>query len=210
MFYAFAHKVLRLLWSLLFKVEFRGLDYVPTQGGFILCCNHLHAMDPTVICLGIPASLPVHYIGKEELFRHGWQRFLFQKLLGAFPVNRGTGDMGAVNTAIDIVRQGGVLGIFPEGTRSRDGSLLRFKSGLSLIAQQSGGDVLPCYISYPQGLHFRSPIIVTYGPVISNQSLGFSGGNNPRELRTATRRLREAVASLSPLPLPEPSAPKED
>jgi len=210
MFYAFAHGVLRLLWKLLWRVEFRGLENVPEQGGFILCCNHLHGLDPTVICLGVPSSLPVRFIGKEELFRHGWQRLLFQRLLGAFPVSRGAGDMGAVNTAIDIVRQGGVLGIFPEGTRSRDGSLLRFKSGLSLMAQQSGGDVLPCYISYPQGLHLRCPIIVTYGPLIKNESLGFSSEKNPRELRAATRLLREAVAACSPFPLPEPSAAKED
>lgn len=88
----------------------------------------------------------VYFMAKEEIFKNRLSAWLFGKQLGAFPVKRGAGDTGALDTARAIVGDGRLLGIFPEGTRSRDGQLGRAKSGAALIAAQTGASILPVAI----------------------------------------------------------------
>lgn len=85
----------------------------------------------------------VYFMAKEEIFKNRLATWFFAKQLGAFPVKRGAGDTGALDTARRIVEEGKLLGIFPEGTRSKDGRLGRAKSGAALIAAQTGASVLP-------------------------------------------------------------------
>ena len=208
MFYNIAHIVVGILWRLWFRLEFYGLENVPKEGGFIFCCNHISGLDPTIVCLGVPRKYKLRFMGKAELFEVPFLKHII-RWLGVFPVSRGTGDTTAISTAADIIAKGGVLGIFPEGTRSPDGSLLRFKSGLSLIASQTKADIFPCAIIYTQGKKFRSRVIVNYGPVIPYQSLGFSTGA-PRELKEATRIVQAAVEHLKAQHQPALPAPKEE
>ena len=200
MFYSIAHFVVGLLWRIWFRLDIRGRENVPQAGPFVFCSNHVSALDPTIVCLGVPSRIKLRFIGKAELFRNPFLRLLLGRGRGAFPVERGSGDTGAIDKAVAIVKNGGVLGIFPEGTRSPDGSLLRFKSGMSLIVSQTEADVLPCCITYLNGRKFRSHVIVNYGPVIPFASLGFSGSGSPRELKAATRLIRGAVENLSMAP----------
>ena len=88
----------------------------------------------------------VFFMAKEEIFRNRLSSWFFGKQLGAFPVKRGAGDTAALDTARAIVGDGRLLGIFPEGTRSRDGQLGRAKSGAALIAAQTGASILPAAI----------------------------------------------------------------
>lgn len=194
MFYRFTRAVLGILIRIWFRLELYGTEYVPNQGGYIFCCNHVSAWDPLIICQGIPGRFHLRYIAKAELFENPFLRFLL-KALGAFPVSRGNGDTGAIDTAVSIVQDGGVLGIFPEGTRSPDNNLLRFKSGLALIASRTQSDIFPCAITFTEGRKFRSRIIVTYGPLLPYQELGMETGA-PRELKDATRKIQETVQTL--------------
>ena len=207
-FYTAAHTAVNILWHLWFKLELRGRENIPKSGPFVFCSNHVSGLDPTIVCLGIPTRIKLRFIGKAELFENPFLRLLFEKGLGCFPIERGSADMGALDKAINIVKDGGVLAIFPEGTRSKDGYLLRFKSGLSLIVQQTKADVLPCNITYLDGKKFRSRVVVNYGPVIPYESLGFSDSQNPRELKGATRLIRAEVEKLSLLP-PKPMESEE-
>ena len=207
MYYTIAHTAVNILWHIWFRLEFRGKENVPKKGPFVFCSNHVSGLDPTIVCLGVPPRIKLRFIGKAELFENPFLRILFEKGLGCFPIERGTADMNALDKAINIVKDGGVLAIFPEGTRSPDGSLLRFKSGMSLIVQQTKADVLPCNITYMNGKKFRSHVIVNVGEVIPFETLGFSDAQSPRELKGATRIIRSAVEQLSMAPkAPELSA----
>lgn len=208
MFYTIAWHAVKLLWSIWFKLEIRGKENVPKSGPFVFCSNHVSGLDPTIVCLGVPTKIKLRFIGKAELFKNPFLRILFEKGLGCFPIERGTADMNALDKAINIVKDGGVLAIFPEGTRSPDGSLLRFKSGMSLIIQQTKADVLPCNITYMNGKKFRSHVIVNVGEVIPFETLGFSDAQSPRELKGATRIIRSAVEQLSMAPK-APELPSE-
>ena len=203
MFYTIAHTAVNILWHIWFRLEFRGKENVPKKGPFVFCSNHVSGLDPTIVCLGVPPRIKLRFIGKAELFENPFLRILFEKGLGCFPIERGSADMGALDKAVNIVKDGGALAIFPEGTRSKDGYLQRFKSGMSLIVQKTKADVLPCNITYLDGKKFRGRIIVNYGPVIPFETLGFSDVQSPRELKSATRLIRSKVEELSLLP-PKP------
>lgn len=203
MFYTIAHTAVNILWHLWFRLEFRGKENVPKSGPFVFCSNHVSGLDPTIVCLGVPTRIKLRFIGKAELFKNPFLRLLLEGGLKAFAIERGTADMGALSKAVNIVKDGGVLAIFPEGTRSKDGYLQRFKSGMSLIVQQSKADVLPCNITYLDGKKFRGRVIVNYGPVIPFESLGFTDSQSPRELKGATRLIHSKVEELSLLP-PKP------
>ncbi|MBE6898627.1 MAG: 1-acyl-sn-glycerol-3-phosphate acyltransferase [Ruminococcaceae bacterium] len=203
MFYTIAHTAVNILWHLWFRLELRGTENVPKNGPFVFCSNHVSGLDPTIVCLGVPTRIKLRFIGKAELFKNPFLRILFVNGLGCFPIERGTADMGALDKAINIVKDGGALAIFPEGTRSKDGYLQRFKSGLSLIVQQTKADVLPCNVTYLDGKKFRGRVVVNYGPVIPFETLGFSDTQSPRELKGATRIICSKVEELSLLP-PKP------
>ena len=209
MFYTLAWNAVRLLWSIGFKLDIRGRENVPKSGPFVFCSNHVFALDPTIVCLSVPTKIKLRFLGKAELFKNPFLRLLLEGGLKAFAIERGTADTAALDKAVNIVKDGGVLAIFPEGTRSPDGYLQRFKSGMSLIVQQTKADVLPVNITYLNGKKFRSHVIVNVGEVIPYETLGFTDSQSPRELKAATRIIRAAVEKLSLLP-PKPVETKAE
>ena len=209
MFYTLAWNAVRLLWSIWFKLDIRGRENVPKSGPFVFCSNHVFALDPTIVCLSVPTKIKLRFLGKAELFKNPFLRLLLEGGLKAFAIERGTADTAALDKAVNIVKDGGVLAIFPEGTRSPDGYLQRFKSGMSLIVQQTKADVLPVNITYLNGKKFRSHVIVNVGEVIPYETLGFTDSQSPRELKAATRIIRAAVEKLSLLP-PKPVETKAE
>ena len=186
-----------------------GRENVPKSGPFVFCSNHVFALDPTIVCLSVPTKIKLRFLGKAELFKNPFLRLLLEGGLKAFAIERGTADTAALDKAVNIVKDGGVLAIFPEGTRSPDGYLQRFKSGMSLIVQQTKANVLPVNITYLNGKKFRSHVIVNVGEVIPYETLGFTDSQSPRELKAATRVIRAAVEKLSLLP-PKPVETKAE
>lgn len=146
MFYQIAIRAVGLLWHFWFHLELHGRENEPKEGGYILASNHCSAIDPMIVCQGIRHS-EIHFMAKAELFDIPVLKHVI-RWLNAFPVSRGSGDLTPINTSIQVIQDKEILGIFPEGTRSKDGNLLRFKSGLALIAQQTGAPVLPVTITY--------------------------------------------------------------
>lgn len=203
MFYEIAIRAVNLLWHFWFRLEINGRENEPKQGGYILASNHCSAIDPMIVCQGIRKH-HIHFMAKAELFDIPVLKHVI-RWLKAFPVSRGTGDTTAIETAVQVIRDGEILGLFPEGTRSKDGNLLRFKSGLALIAQQTGASVLPVTITYcDPDKRFRSRVVVNYGNLISCEELGLhSVGSSAagdlshaRELKDATRNLKAAMEEL--------------
>jgi len=174
------------------KIEFEGVKNIPDRGGYIICSNHRTDMDPVYLAWKIKKQL--YFMAKAELFRIPVLGFLVRKL-EAFPVERGKGDTGAIDYAINIVQSGRILAMFPEGTRSKDGKLLKGKSGISVIASKSGGDVLPVGIKFTEPVRFRSKIVVRYGKIIPNSELHIED-NKPSDIKAATARIMSEISAL--------------
>ncbi len=168
-----------------------GREKIPADGKVILCANHLSNWDPVLLLLKQPRRIA--FMAKEELFRFKPLGWLIGRVFGAFPVARGKGDTGALDAGVRAIENGDIMGIFPEGTRSRDGRLMRFKSGAALIAARTGASVLPVGIDR-RAKAFRS-VTITVGDLITPEELHLAG--DTPDLRYATRLMRERVAELS-------------
>lgn len=193
-FYRFAQIVVRFVLSFRYKIIVKNGDILPkdTKKGFILAANHTTYGDPLFIGLGFKRR--VCFMAKEELFRNPILNVIISAL-GAFPVSRGSGDQTAITTAIKVVEDGGVLGIFPEGTRTKDGTLGRAKSGAVLVAAKTGGDIYPVGIYYGQKLILRKKLIITYGNPISNESLNLKHDNFAKaDLKQASTLVMTGIA----------------
>lgn len=140
------------LLSILLKIKgyrIKGLENLPSEGPVIVACNHLSLWDPIIV--GCTMNRPVYFMAKEELFELPVLGKLLPEL-GAFPVKRGQGDIGAIRKSIAVLKEGKVLGIFPEGTRSKSGELQEALSGIVLIMEKSKAPVLPVKVIGSRGL----------------------------------------------------------
>jgi 1-acyl-sn-glycerol-3-phosphate acyltransferase len=139
----------RLLFTAFFLVYFRmrriGREHVPKDGPLIFAANHRSFLDPFVI--GTLRNRPIYFVAKKELFTKpgAWGRLQawFISSLGAFPIDRGTGDQGSMETARRILERGDAVMIFPEGTRVRPGPLGHPRRGVGRLALESGAAVVP-------------------------------------------------------------------
>lgn len=120
-----------------------GLENIPTQGGVIIAANHISLWDPPVLGAGL--SRPINFMAKEELFAISGLRWIITTMK-AFPVKRGAADRGAIRHAINLLKNGEVLGLFPEGTRSKTGQLGKPEPGIGMIALKAGVPIVPAAI----------------------------------------------------------------
>jgi 1-acyl-sn-glycerol-3-phosphate acyltransferase len=125
---------------LYFRLERIGREHIPSFGPVLLAANHRSFLDPFVI--GALTRRPVYYVAKRELFERRWQAWLLNSL-GAFPIDRGSGDEHAMATARAILERGDCVVIFPEGTRVRPGPLGKPHRGVGRLALQTGARVVP-------------------------------------------------------------------
>jgi 1-acyl-sn-glycerol-3-phosphate acyltransferase len=136
--------LLHLSYFLLLRLDVSGAENVPPSGPLILMMNHVDAIDPFIVTGVFPR--PVTSMSKIEVFSIPLIGFLV-RAYGAIPIHRGQVDRRALQQAHRVLREGGVLLIAPEGTRSRNHSLLRGKEGMALIAVRSGAPIIPVAIT---------------------------------------------------------------
>ncbi len=143
MLYSFLDVVLGILFKIFLRLEVHGAENIPKTGSLVIASNHLSLLDPPVI--GVAAPRKVHFMAKQELFVPvlGY----IYKTLGAFPVKRGGADRAAIKHGIEILQSGKVLAIFPEGTRSKTGSLGKLEPGALMMAGKSNAVIVPTAIS---------------------------------------------------------------
>lgn len=177
---------------LIYRFRAEGLENIPDERGFILCSNHISDLDPILVAIRVKPQC--YFMAKEELF-HIPVLSTIVKALGAFPVARGKGDTAAIQHAIRVVQSGHVLAIFPEGTRTKDGKLLKLKSGALVVAAKTGGDILPCVIKKGRRKFLRRTVTVKYGKVIPNEALGLTG-TFPSELKQANKLLTDTLTGM--------------
>jgi len=147
------------------------VENIPRQGGVIIASNHISYYDPPFVSVSTPRE--VHFMAKRELFSIPILGFIIRKL-NAFPVSRGKYDRQALEAAIEVLKKGEALIVFPEGTRSRNkGEFLSPKAGIGVLAREGEVPIVPTYISGSDELtkiffSFRR-VRVTFGPPISRE-----------------------------------------
>ena len=180
----------------LFRLRAKGVENLPREGGFVLAANHWSNFDPWPLGIPLFPRRFLRFMAKSELFWFplGW----IAKSGGAFPVRRGESDEVAVETAVELCREGNVVVMFPEGTRRRKGLRkkheARWRTGAARIALEAGVPLVPAGIAGTDRLARLGPLRVTYGAPIELDDLMTLPPNQAAGV--ATERLRDAVLEL--------------
>lgn len=144
MFYNITRWIFNIFYTIFFRLQVIGLDNIPLDKPLIIASNHISNLDPPT--LGVACKVrPINFMAKIELFQIPIFSWAIRKL-GAFPVKRGASDKNAIKTALDKLRSNLVVGIFPEGTRSKDGNLGNVGTGVITIAAKAKAVVVPTAI----------------------------------------------------------------
>ena len=166
------YKILKAIYSTLLKTLYRpkvsGIQNIPEEGPIIFVGNHRHAFDPIVVMTYTKRI--VHYMAKESIFKGLHGKIL--EAIGIIKVYRTKSNPVAVSEAMQVLEQGGTIGIFPEGTRNKEKGLLPFKFGAVKMASATGKKIVPCIITGKYKV-FKSNIEVKFGEAldISNMDL---------------------------------------
>ncbi len=139
MLYNIAKAILRFIF-LIMGLRIEGFANLPASGAVIVAANHLSLLDPLLVAVAV--DRPVNFMAKAELFNHKILGYLLTKVY-AFPVKRGNADRHAIRHALQLMEDGKVLGIFPEGTRKKPGRVEHTQAGAAMIALRSGAPIVP-------------------------------------------------------------------
>ncbi|MCT1903242.1 lysophospholipid acyltransferase family protein [Oceanobacillus sojae] len=165
MLYNFAKFIFTILFYPVYRMKVTGKHHIPKKGPVIICTNHTSNLDPPVV--GTTASRTVHFMAKEELFNGKFLGGLLRRV-HAFPVKRGLADRNALRGGLKILEEGETLGLFPEGTRSKDGKPGNPLPGVGFFALRSKAEVVPCVIISEYKLFRRTKVI--YGKPMDVES----------------------------------------
>ncbi|GGF87764.1 lysophospholipid acyltransferase family protein [Paenibacillus abyssi] len=187
MLYRFCRMLLRFIFATMFPLKAEGLEHIPAQGSALLCSNHISNIDPTTV--GVKVNRKVHYMAKAELFSFR-PIGAFLRALGAFPVKRGGVSKESIRMALQLLKDGNVMGIFPEGTRNSGDGM--GKKGAAMIALRSGAAVIPVAI-IGKYRPFR-PIKIVYGKPVDLSE--FIGDSSPDVLERATEKIMVSIREL--------------
>jgi len=179
----------------LFRLRVRGLEHLP-EGGFVLAANHTSNFDPWPLGIPFLPGRQLRFMAKSELFNPVLAPLL--RASGAFKVRRGEGDVDAMRTAVELVRSGEIVVMFPQGTRQRKGLRKKHEprphSGAARIALTAGAPLVPAAIAGTDRLSRLGPLRVAYGRPLDLSDL--EGLDPKRASQTATTRLMEAIEAL--------------
>ncbi|NLY85880.1 MAG: 1-acyl-sn-glycerol-3-phosphate acyltransferase [Tissierellia bacterium] len=142
-FYNFLKKIANVVFKIIYRINVYGEENLQEKGSLIICSNHIHNFDPIIISLVYPRQ--IFWMAKKQLFRYKIPAYFLEKL-GAFPVDREEADLSTFKKSLKVLKNDGVLGIFPEGTRVKEIDLENAKPGVGLIALKSKTTVLPVFI----------------------------------------------------------------
>jgi 1-acyl-sn-glycerol-3-phosphate acyltransferase len=190
--------VVRFFCRLMFRVQFHGVENVPMDGACVIASNHVTYADP--VWINIPVRRQLYFMAWHQLFRIPGLGQLIRSL-GAFPVSLDTADPSAHRTAIDLIRKGKLLAIFPEGGRGQDGKMKPFKMGAFRLALVYGVPIVPVTIHgadkiWPVGRFLPRPgrlKIVYHPPVVVEQA---PPSITRAELKSRARILAQQIRAI--------------
>ena len=177
-----------------FRTTILNVGNIPREkGGFIVASNHQKYDDPPLIAATFRGRFS--FMAKSELFEKNKLFAWLIKKCGAYPVVRGGGDTAAIDKAVKELRLRRIFVIFPEGTRSKTGALSRGKSGVAIIAGQSGAPVVPVCIMYaPDGKKHHA--VIAIGKKISAEELKIDDPTDRKQLRAVSSLIMNSIAKL--------------
>jgi 1-acyl-sn-glycerol-3-phosphate acyltransferase len=179
----------------LYRCRVQGTENLPRDGGVMVITNHKANIDPVIA--GMICDRPLRYMAKKELFGNAALRKLIVTL-GAFPIDRGAGDRAALTRSLEILAEGGVLLMFPEGHRRGDHAVHDFLPGVGMLALRSGAPVVPLAMEGTQhmlagGRPGLPALRARMGPPVDLSDLT---ARNSKAYQEAARRMQVAVAGL--------------
>lgn len=194
-FYMRAHRLLAGFVRFALRVKVTGAETVPPAGGCLVCANHTGILD--VFALGAAFPRQLRFLAKAELFRVPVVAPLV-RALGAYSVDRGHNDVGAIKKTLALLKDGELVCMFPQGTRYKgvDPRETRIKNGVAMAAYHAKAPVLPVYIklkNYKYALFRRVEVII--GRPIPYEALGFSGGGSA-EYGAVARKIFDEICAL--------------
>ena len=178
------------------KVKGAENEPTPEQGTYLVIANHRTWADPIYLCCALKHQQP-HFMAKKELFKIPLLNVLI-RALGAYPVNRGGADVGAIRHTIDMLRQGVTVGMFPQGHRYNgvDPRATSVKTGAAMIALKAGVQVLPVFVKVKNNRHrFLCKKEVIVGKPISVEEMNYDP-EAPGEYQRIADMLFERVCAL--------------
>jgi 1-acyl-sn-glycerol-3-phosphate acyltransferase len=205
--YAVLHTVIPPVAKVIWRPTVTGLDNVPRTGAVILASNHLSFADSLVIPIVAPRK--VHFLAKSDYFAGGGIKGSLQKAwfegMGMLPVDRDDprAAIASLETALDVLGDGGAFGLYPEGTRSRDGRLYRGRTGVAHLALTAGVPVVPVGITgterlQPVGARLPRvvPVSVAFGTPIEVAGR-YDGVPLGKARREVTDQIMRAIRALT-------------
>ena len=181
------------------RLTVKDRNHVPTGGSLVLVSNHLSVADP--VLLGAKTGRKVIFMAKEELFRNRFTAY-FVRAFGAIPIYRGSSNRDALHQASRLLADGGVLGMFPEGTRSRQSGLTSGQLGAALIAYHNKVRILPVAITGSERmrgkewLFHRPQVVITIGEPFYLPEIGHTLRKD--QLKELTEIIMGKIAVLLP------------
>lgn len=198
--YRLVRAMLRPILWLYFRRRIVGRSTVPREGGLLIVSNHVSYLDPALIACS--TARPCHFFARASLFRFPVFGALLRRLQ-AIPVERGGGQRAALQRSVEILQTGNALVLFPEGTRSSDGSLGEFESGVGLLATKANVPILTVYLegahrALPRGAHIPRPkrITVRWGTCRTPEEWATRCPHENRPSRAIAAALREEISAL--------------
>jgi 1-acyl-sn-glycerol-3-phosphate acyltransferase len=188
-FYSFVAAISWPFIKWLYRLRAEGVQNLPQDGGYVLAANHVSNFDPWPLGIPIWPRRYLRFMAKSELF--WWPLGPLIRAGGAFEVRRGERDVEAMKTAVDLVRQGHIVVMFPQGTRERKGLVKKYQprahTGAARIALEAGVPLVPAAIAGTDRLSRFGPLRVRYG-----EPLGVDGLDH----RAVTERLMTEIERL--------------
>lgn len=193
LFYKIVRFFAKIYLYLYLDLRYIGLDNIVEEKPYIICSNHISNFD--AIAIFIKFNSKIVFLGKKELFKYKLSSWFFKKL-GVISVDRGASGQELIDECSFVINSGGKLAIFPEGTRSTNDELLKFKSGVIYIAASSKADILPVAIKKSSTkIKFRSKYVVSFGNMLKYEELEIDY-ENKRSFAIARKRLMDVVSNL--------------
>jgi len=196
--YGVTRGVFGLLFRTLWPLKIEGVENVPRKGAAVIVCNHLSMIDPFVVSYS--ANRLVNFMAKKELFETPVLRTIVRRL-GSFPVDRSRQDPAALKMALTVLKEGHLLGMFPEGTRSTGGEMLELRAGAARLAARTRTPIIPAAVTNthhalpPGGFIRPARISIRFGKPFELTEL-YDRNDKGEVMERALNTIRERIEAL--------------
>ena len=201
-FYGFFHYLSQSFHHMWFRGEVVGTDNFPTDGPFLIASNHASHFDPPIVGSHVPRQM--RFFARKSLWNNRLMAWWLNKV-ETIPVERDSGDVGAIKRVLQALKEDRAVVLFPEATRTTDGHLQKAKAGVGLMACKTGVPVVPCrvygsFTAFGKGTkipRFGTPIDIVFGPPISAAEYDDPAAGKAR-YEQAAQRIMDRIAALPP------------